>query len=107
MPSLRGLLPFIDYATQMQMDVVIEIEAEIGVEPTMKTKPKTFDMESWKSRFTTNKEAIQRLKQVLGSFDRDVIENCIQTLEDLSQKVYGSSALISTNEESAISISRK
>ena len=55
----------------------------------METNPRTSIMESWKSRIQTVDEAIQWFKQGLGSFNRDAIEDCIQTLEDLSQKVYG------------------
>ena len=56
-------------------------------------------MESLKSKIQTAEEALQCLKQGLGTFDRATILECIQTLEDIG-------APKSTNEEDGRSISR-
>ena len=53
-------------------------------------------------------KARQWLKQgTLRSFDKVVVEDCMQTLVDLSQKVYGLGAPKLVNEEGTRSISQK
>ena len=52
------------------MDDITKIDIETEVEPS--------DMELWKSQIQTTEEAIQCLKQGLGSFDRVVVEDCMR-----------------------------
>ena len=50
-------------------------------------------------------EALQWLKQGLGTFDRATIMECIQILEDMIEKVYHGGATKSSNEEDGRSVS--
>ena len=52
----------------------------------MEIEPKPSNMESWKSQIQVIEESIQWLKQ---AFNRVVVKDHMQTLADLSQKVYG------------------
>ena len=80
MPHLCGSLPFIDHATQMRMDHNTEIEVETEVERAEETNPTTSNIESLKSKIQMAQEALQCLKQGLGTFDCAIIWECIQTL---------------------------
>ena len=70
----------------MRMDNIIETKVETKTKLAVETNPATSNMESWKFSLQMAKEAIQWLKQGLGSVDQDAIEGCIQTMEYLSQK---------------------
>ena len=106
-PSMCGSLPFIDHVAQTQMLDITKIKVEIAVEPYVERNPRTYNKQSWKSRIQKIEEAIQWLKQGLGSFDQDVIMDCIQTRGDLLQNMYGLGAPKSTIEEDIGSISWK
>ena len=77
------------------------------VEQLGETNPTKSLMESQKSKIQTLEEATQCLKQGLESFNRATILECIQTLEDLTKKVYPAGAPKSTNEEDDGSVSPK
>ena len=79
---------------------------EAEVERVGETNPTTSEIESLKSKIQTVEEALQSLKQGLGTFDRATILECIQTLEDVVEKVNRVGAPTSTNEEDGRSISR-
>ena len=72
----------------MQMDDMTKTYVE--------TEAKASYMESWKSPIQIAKEAIRWLKQGLGSI-YSVVEDCLWTLADLSQRVYDLGAPKSTN----------
>ena len=91
----------------MRMDNIIETKVETKTKLAVETNPATSNMESWKFSLQMAKEAIQWLKQGLGSFDQDVIMDCIQTRGDLLQNMYGLGAPKSTIEEDIGSISWK
>ena len=65
----------------------------------------TSEIESLKSKIQTVEEALQCLKQGLGTFDHVPILECIQTLEDMVEKVYRVGPPKSTNQEDGRSIS--
>ena len=50
MPHLCGSLPFIDHATQMQMDLNTEIVVAVEVERVEETNPTTSEIESFMSK---------------------------------------------------------
>ena len=69
------VLQFIDHATQMQMNDVIETNAEIEARPVVEVDAEPSNMESWKSQVQTIEEAIHWLNQWLGSFLKVVVED--------------------------------
>ena len=79
---------------------------EAEVERVGETNPTTSEIESLKSKIQTVEEALQSLKQGLGTFDCATILECIQTLEDVAEKVNRVGAPKSTNEEDDKSIYR-
>ena len=79
---------------------------EIEVERVEETNPTTSEMESILSKIQMVAEATQCLKQGLGSFDRATILECVQTLEDLTEKAYHVGAPKTTNDADGGSINR-
>ena len=89
------------------MDDIIETEVEIETKPVVETKVEPVDMESWKSQTHQTIEVVQWLRQGLGLMNKVAIEDCMQTLVALLQKVYDLGEPKSTNEVGTRSISPK